>query len=315
MDVNALATRLAVPALWLVIVGIAYTLATGVLYFVTPPENAAVSNTTRQAPTATRPAPDINAVLTAHLFGEAGAVAAVDTSQPEVATRLPLDLLGVFVADQPDNSAAIISQRGRRGILYSIGESVPGDADLLEVHANHVVLRRAGTRETLHFPVSGEGLATSSIPAGAPIDDYPSNDYPANDYPANDYVEEYPEAYPEEEYMDDHGEESAEASIRDMVDDYREVLEENPEQAMDALGVSPVAEGSAEGYRIGDLAQSPYLSQTGLQPGDVILSVNGRPVGDLNQDRQELSNVLAQGSARLEVQRGSRRFFVTASLQ
>jgi general secretion pathway protein C len=115
--------------------------------------------------------------------------------------------------------------------------------------------------------------------------------------------------------MDDHGEESAEASIRDMVDDYREVLEENPEQAMDALGVSPVAEGAAEGYRIGDLAHSPYLSQTGLQPGDVILSVNGRPVGDLNQDRQELSNVLAQGSARLEVQRGSRRFFVTASLQ
>ena len=51
-----------------------------------------------------------------------------------------------------------------------------------------------------------------------------------------------------------------------------------------------------------------------MQPGDVILSVNGRPVGDLNQDRLELENVLAQGSARIEVQRGTRRFFVTASL-
>ncbi|MDZ7669180.1 MAG: PDZ domain-containing protein [Gammaproteobacteria bacterium] len=84
---------------------------------------------------------------------------------------------------------------------------------------------------------------------------------------------------------------------------------------MEELGVSAVSEGAAEGYRIGDLAQSPYLSQTGLQPGDVILSVNGRPVGDLDQDRLELANVLAEGSARLEVQRGTRRFFVTASLQ
>jgi general secretion pathway protein C len=80
------------------------------------------------------------------------------------------------------------------------------------------------------------------------------------------------------------------------------------------LGVAPVADGASEGYRVGNLAQSPYLSQTGLQPGDVILSVNGRPVGDLNQDRLELDNVLAEGSARLEVQRGTRRFFVTATL-
>jgi hypothetical protein len=29
----------------------------------------------------------------------------------------------------------------------------------------------------------------------------------------------------------------------------------------------------------------------------------------------EIDNVLAQGSARLEVQRGARRFFVTASLR
>ncbi len=72
--------------------------------------------------------------------------------------------------------------------------------------------------------------------------------------------------------------------------------------------------GSAEGYRLDDLAQSPYLSQTGLQQGDVILSVNGKAVGDIRQDQQEIDNILAQGSARLEIQRGTRRFFITASL-
>jgi len=128
-------------------------------------------------------------------------------------------------------------------------------------------------------------------------------DMPADEAPSYDNHEIPPEAGMED------------ASVRQLVDEYREEIEQNPEQALDELGVSPVSDGSAEGYRIGDLAHSPYLSQTGLQPGDVILSVNGRPVGDLNQDRLELDNVLAQGSARLEVQRGNRRFFVTASLQ
>ena len=67
--------------------------------------------------------------------------------------------------------------------------------------------------------------------------------------------------------------------------------------------------------RLDHLAQSPYLRQTGLQPGDVILSINGQPVGDVERDRLELDNVLAQGSARIEVQRGDRRFFITASLK
>ena len=92
------------------------------------------------------------------------------------------------------------------------------------------------------------------------------------------------------------------------------MIDENPNEALSKLGIAPVAEGASSGYRVGGLADSPYLSQTGLQPGDVILSVNGRPVGDIRQDRMEIDNVLAQGSARLEVQRGTRRFFVTASL-
>jgi general secretion pathway protein C len=51
-----------------------------------------------------------------------------------------------------------------------------------------------------------------------------------------------------------------------------------------------------------------------LQPGDIILSVNGQAVGDIRQDQKQIDNLLAQGSARLEVQRGNRRFFITASL-
>ena len=99
-----------------------------------------------------------------------------------------------------------------------------------------------------------------------------------------------------------------------MLNEYRQRLREDAEGTLDDLGIESVDSG---GYRIGagNAAQLPYVRQAGLQPGDVILSVNGRPVGNAQQDQLELDNIMAQGSARIEVQRGSRRFFITASLK
>ncbi|MEQ8857838.1 MAG: type II secretion system protein N [Pseudomonadales bacterium] len=303
---NDVVSKLALPARWLVVAGIAYTLATTVLYFLSPPTTTPSTPAATSTTAAPRPAPDVNAILARNLFGAADVNATpVEIDQPAVVTRLPLELLGVFVADAADSSAAIISQRGRPGILYSIGEDVPGGATLLEVLPDHVVLRRAGVRETLPFPAAGESLAARSR-----IEPDPG----FQEVPIETYEEVYDADY--DEPPDDGSEPDLDStSVRELVDEYRDELENDPSQALEDLGVTAVSSGAAEGYRVGNLAQSPYLSQTGLQPGDVILSVNGRPVGDLNQDRLELDNVLAQGSARLEVQRGTRRFFVTASLQ
>jgi len=305
MPVNALAAKLALPARWLIVGGIAYTLATSVLYFLSPPVTPAQGVAPAEPrPAEPAPAVDLNRIVSRDLFGAADAEAtAVVSDEPARQTQLPLELLGVFVADQADDSAAIISQRGRPGLLYGIGEQVPGNATLVEVNRDHVVLRRAGVREALNFPELSESLARRTRNVPDTIDEPPLENYDEG------YAEEYETL---EDYADDVDEQ---ASVEELVNEYREELEGDPSRALEELGVEPVSEGAAEGYRVGNLAQSPYLSQTGLQPGDVILSVNGRPVGDLEQDRLELDNVLAQGSARLEVQRGSRRFFVTATLQ
>ena len=100
-----------------------------------------------------------------------------------------------------------------------------------------------------------------------------------------------------------------------MVSNFEKNLVENANEALDSIGVEPVQQGTAKGYRLGALATHPTLRQTGLQAGDVLLSVNDRAGGDISEDRLELSQMVASGSARLEVQRGNRRFFVTVSLQ
>lgn len=295
MELSEIAGRLVEPARWLIIGGIAFTLANTVLFFVAPPDQGerlqAGAQSAARIPDR-RPAVSINAIVSRNLFGEAGAHAVVDTGLPAVETRLPLELLGVFMADEGEGeaSAAIIAQKGKAGLLYAVGEKVPGNAELIEVHADHIVLSRAGSRETLRFP---QAPVARMMAEPAELPDIESSASSGDEW------------QPEQN----------DASPRDLVSDYRERIDLDPEGALQELGISPVAEGSMQGYRLdSSAASSPYLSQTGLQPGDVVLSVNGQPVGDIQQDRHQIDNILAEGSARIEVQRGTRRFFITASL-
>ncbi len=291
---NTLATSLVEPARWLAVFGIAYTLAMSVLFFVSGPAGSdlTTSSGTSASPLPAPTANSVNAILSRNLFGVAGATAAIDGATAEVETRLPLQLLGVFVAEQGSadaDSAAIVAQKGKPGELYQIGDLLPGNAELIEVHPQHIVLRRAGARETLRFP----DVAQLQL-ANAPESNIPDK-FAATTGAVGRQV-------------------ASNRTPRELIDAYRDRLSEDPQRALDDLGIAPVSVGSSQGYRLDNLAQSPYLSQTGLQPGDIILSVNGQAVGDIRQDQKQIDNILAQGSARLEVQRGNRRFFITASL-
>ena len=294
------------PVRWLLVALIAYTLATTIwTFFDTPVSPAAALTPDNNAPAAPqRPPANINWILAKHLFGEAGAAPAAEdrSDEPAVQTRLPLELQSVFVADEVAESAAIVAQRGKPGKLYSVGEKLPGNATLVEVLTDRIILRRAGTRETLMFPKSKaqfiaepmteDDSTTAAAGSGTVQGAEPGStaQLPAEAAPA------------------------AEPDPMQVVESYRQKLNDDAAGTLDELGIEAVDAEQGGGYRIGSAAQTPYLRQTGLQPGDVILSVNGRPVGNIQQDQMELANIMAQGSARIEVQRGSRRFFITASL-
>ena len=215
-----------------------------------------------------------------------------------------MELQSVFVASEAERSTAIVAQRGKPGRLYKVGETLPGNAELVEVQPQQIVLRRAGVREALAFPQQkSDKLTTEAF----------SNRQAARQERGREVI------LPQEENNDDEG-------FADYGDDDYEYDRENPDDAIAAYRdqFADDAEGTLNdlgleasdsgGYRIGSGADSALLRQTGLQSGDVILSVNGQAVGDLQQDQLQIDNILAQGSARIEVQRGSRRFFITATL-
>ena len=49
----------------------------------------------------------------------------------------------------------------------------------------------------------------------------------------------------------------------------------------------------------------------GLQPGDVVLSINGRPLGDINVDRMALANLASSGSVSVELLRNGQTLTIT----
>jgi general secretion pathway protein C len=306
------ANKLVEPVRILIIVGIAYTLAVSGWYFFSPPTNKDAQAVTRGAPAETRGA-DVSRIAARNLFGETG-VQPVATPRvfdaPE--TRLRLTLEGLFQADDPNRSAAIVAERNQPGELFLVGDRLPGDAVLAEVHRDRIVLRRGAVYETLRF--SDEPSTARAAGPEPPLPDY---DEPADPGYEDDMpVDELPVEYLEEQSSGQIDPQSTSLSaVRDTVQQYRERLDRDPEGTLSELGVTPVAEDSAAGYRLDALAQHPALRQAGLQSGDVILSVNGNPVGNIEQDRRGIDDVLAEGSVRVEIQRGGRRFFITTSLQ
>ncbi|MBT4160040.1 MAG: hypothetical protein HOE54_01960, partial [Gammaproteobacteria bacterium] len=85
------------------------------------------------------------------LFGKADTA----TAAPEVIdapeTKLNLELQGVFIAENENQSTAIVGERKKAGELYAIGDRLPGNATLAAVFVDHVLIQRGSRMEKLLF--------------------------------------------------------------------------------------------------------------------------------------------------------------------
>ena len=214
------------------------------------------------------------------LFGKVGVKPAIKLDQPKEApkTRLRLALKGVFTEEQGGDSGAIIEEIGRSTEYYRIGDKVPGNATLEEVYSDRVLIRRAGRLETLAFDdVVGKGSAIAKVNA------------PKRKSPAVTRDVETPEEFIEE------------ATRR---------LSADPASALTSVGLS---RGENGGYVY--QGNNPMLSGMNLDKGDVIMSVNGHSLGDVQQDRELMRTLYEEGSVEVEVVRDGASFFVNYPLR
>jgi general secretion pathway protein C len=266
--------RLLILVQWMFGLAIAYVIAnTGLILM---GESGSESNSSAKASQVVNstqsmpPAPSLNSLIQRDLFGQSDSIGTASASAPTTPTRLPLNLRAVFVSTDPGQSTAIISQRNNSGKLYSPGDMLPGSAKLASIEATRVILSRAGTREELAF--KSDFKAKKGIQAATIAPQQAAQTSPAA--PAN------PQS--------------------NALQQINAQLAQDPDETLEKMGVSRRSEG---GYRIGSTANQPFLAQSGLQPGDVVLSINGRPLGDINVDRLALTNLANAGSVSVELLR------------
>ena len=165
-----------------------------------------------------------------------------------------LKLDGVIVTVPSGRSLALVRRPGARwSRQVRVGETVFG-ATVIEVGENWAVFEQDGRRSRLEVVRPGTArpaLATVSVPRTTPENDTA----PAPGSPEPRVVE-------------------------------RDVLESRLQKEMSALlsetRILPrVVQGETRGYQITKLPQSSVLSDLGLEPGDVVVSINGQVVDGL----------------------------------
>jgi general secretion pathway protein C len=190
---------------------------------------------------------DLQRILQAELFGRPGAAEPVAAPPPQAEvpeTRLNLQLRGVIAEDDAQAGVAIIADNRGRDQIYRVGAQVPGGARLHAVHADQVVLNRGGVLERLMLPREFPQGSGTGAAAGTPR-------------PAGVVRPQ-----------------TATASVR-------EVISDNAARITEIIRVQPYMEGgSMRGYRVYPGRNRQQFAALGLQPGDLIVEINGQAMND-----------------------------------
>jgi len=286
---------------------IGLSLANGILFALEHWDDKAPVSIVAPAGTAVEsPRKPASSIAKLNLFGDVQQSNVVVAAEaPE--TRLNLELQGVFIATVTADSTAIVAERGKDGELFSIGDRLPGNAVLEAVLNDHILLKRGGQIEKLMFSDSNIRQQFSANETASPEPAVEFNN------PAS-RLSQIRQRIADRQRTPRTAVAQPGANLKNFVNEYRDRLESDPAGLLSELGVSAVSEGEASGYRISDELPSQKMLQAGLQEGDMILSVNGTPVGDVRSDSALIDQAMEQRRVRVEIQRDDRRFFLTVPI-
>jgi len=226
---------------------------------------------------------NINQLSNWHLFGEAkqelpkNLVVAPPPTEVKDApdTTLRLTLMGVMASRNMRDAWAIIGDRSGNEENYRVDSSLPGGATLKEIHADRVILLHNGRFETLRLPKDSlpeEKSASSNRSSRSTVGRSASRRSTSNRQ--NQSVTQV----------------SAEAT--QTLREYRSKLINDPQSVMNAIRAEPYRQaGQLKGYRIFPGRDKDLFQQIGLEPGDVVISINGIALDNPIKGLEVMQNV------------------------
>lgn len=210
---------------------------------------------------------------------QAPAVVVVDA--PE--TSLNWVLKGVFADQDPGKGAAILTTQGQSERLYRVGADLPGNVRLDQVLADRVILARDGTLETLRLQRRAEQRSSNRSASNRAA---PSRmvDIPSEDMGGTPRID-------------------------------RDAWTSDPQRFLEVVSANPVmVDGQVYGLEVNPARNAREFAAAGLEAGDVIISVEGTPVGEINDYRDILQELGSSSSVSLYLERNGQPLSLTISL-
>lgn len=220
------------------------------------------------------------------LFSTSGIAEAREQGPFGAESREEVELIleGVVVSSNPTSSVALIRKPGaRRGRSIQVGESIYG-AKLLEVSDDEALFERDG----IHFRLLIGGGRAPAPPVvadlpGASVDNLSETRLPEDD-----------EAEIESWIFKELERSAADARLE----------KEMPVILAETALVPCVEEGEVQGLEIARLPGGTILSDAGLLPGDVLLSINELPIDGFSALSGLYPRLRSEDEIRVVVERG-----------
>lgn len=269
---------------------------------------------------------DLAAIQQAELFGVAGAAPVAEPDpEPEmlpgieqeaVDTSLNLQLEGVIASSEPDNAWAIIAS-GNRQALYKVGDKLPqgNNVTLAKVLEQRVILNNNGRYESLWLYSEEDAQRRASVNR----DEMPDESWRSTLDSNTDVDADSGIARPEDGYQSG-GAPEPELEPEEFTEEPE--LVELPSSAVENVSsISDVVRFTAArgntgmmGYRVQPGRNRALFDQAGLQPGDIVIAVNGISLDDPQQIRAVYQELQSATQAELSILRDGEPVSVYISL-
>lgn len=238
-------------------------------------------------------------ISTFHIFGSKR-IQQTNLS-PAPATPLKLSLTGTLMAEAPSERRAFIADAKGNQNVYAVDDALPGQATVLEIQQDHVLISRAGKRETLALPesqidVSPTQTSTSNLQALTAFRGGPLNQSPPIPGIRTGSVKP--------------------GSTVVNLQQAQSQLKLDPAALARQVSASPVRKnGQLVGYRLKAGRYASVLARAGIRPTDVITELNGQSLTQASAPLTLMNALQNGGNMQITLERNGQPLTVPLELE
>ncbi|RJS91755.1 type II secretion system protein GspC [Salinisphaera sp. Q1T1-3] len=244
---------------------------------------------------------DVEAIASAHIFGEQKIVDVDLEKQKErnaPETHLNLTLTGIIADSQGNQSRALIKNPQNEQDGYRVGQSIVSGVELHAIYPAKVILDRNGRFETLTLESVKKAQSLTGLQRQAsPSATARSSRGQADTASAG-------------------GSPSSNGDLGSQLSDVRRKIMADPSSAQRYIRLQPERQdGNLVGYRIFPGQDKSLFDKAGLKSGELVTAINGQSLDNPAASLKMLGNLAHASSATITVQDGGQSRTVRVDFQ